>query len=180
MFAVSLRILRVCVNCIGLIQVHLFRASTPNHVQRDLRADRSIGFSLDLVIGLSHKIGVMHVQTRGPRSARPNFDRLLVESLDESFAAILGEIPKKTVYDVLQKNHAIAKNCIPERLNEFTAALETVFGAPSSKVLERIIVKGLYSKLGLTYVERPDWRLFDYVAEARSKTTLFDGAILAL
>jgi hypothetical protein len=132
------------------------------------------------VIDLSRKIGVVHVQTRGPRSTTPDFDRLLVESLDESFAAILGEIPKKTVYDVLQKNHSIARNRIPERLNEFTVALETVFGAASSRVLERIIVKGLYSKLGLTYVERPDWRFFDYVAEARSRTTLFDGPVLAL
>jgi hypothetical protein len=132
-----------------------------------------------VMIDLSHKTGVVHVQTRGLRSTAPDFDRLLVESLDESFAAILGEIPKKTVYDVLQKNHAITRNRIPERLNEFTDALETVFGAASSKVLERIIVKGLYSKLGLTYVERPDWRLFDYVTEAKSRTTLFDGAVLA-
>jgi hypothetical protein len=131
------------------------------------------------VIDLSRKIGAVHVQTGGPRSITADFDRLLVESLDESFAAILGEIPKKTVYDVLQKNHAIARNHIPERLNEFTAALETVFGAASSRVLERIIVKGLYSKLGLTYVERPDWRLFDYVTEAKSRTTLFDSPVLA-
>jgi len=99
---------------------------------------------------------------------------MLVESLNESFAAILGEIPKKTVYDILEKKYTIAVNRIPERLNEFTAALETLFGVTPSKAIVRIIVKRLYSKLGLTYVERPDWRLADYVNEAKSRRTLFN------
>jgi hypothetical protein len=59
-------------------------------------------------------------------------------------------------------------------LNAFTAALETLFGATCSKVLTRIIAKGLYSKLGLTFIERPDWRLLDYLTEAKSRTTLFN------
>ena len=102
-------------------------------------------------------------------------DRMLVESVNESFAAILGEIPKKTVCDILEKKHAIAVNRIPERLNEFTAALETLFGFTGSKAIVRIIVKRLYSKLALTYIERPEWRLSDYVSEARSRTTMFDA-----
>jgi hypothetical protein len=133
-----------------------------------------------MVIDLPQKIGVVHVHPRGLRSKVPQFDRLLVESLDESFGAVLGEIPKKTVYDILEKNHAITKNRIPEKLDEFSVALETVFGAAPSKVLERIVVKELYSKLGLTYIERPDWRLYDYVTEAKSRTTLFNDAALAI
>jgi hypothetical protein len=111
----------------------------------------------------------------------PEIDRMLVEALNESFAAILGEIPRKTVYDILEKKHAIAVNQIPERLNEFTTALETLFGFTGTKAIVRIIVKRLYSKLGLTYVERPDWRLPDYVDEAKSRRTLFkDPAELSL
>jgi hypothetical protein len=124
-------------------------------------------------------IGGVHVQTRGLQSTGPEFDRLLVQSLDESFTAILGEIPKKTLYDGLEKNYAIARNRIPERLNELTAALETVFGTTCNKVIVRIIAEGLYSKLGLTFIERPDWRLPDYVTEAKSRTTLFNDPELA-
>jgi len=121
------------------------------------------------------------VQRRCHSSKEPEFDRMLVESLNESFATILGEIPKKTVYDILEKKHNIAANRIPERLNEFTTALETLFGVTPSKAIMRIIVKRLYSKLGLTYVERPDWRLPDYVNEAKSRRTLFnDPAELSL
>jgi hypothetical protein len=117
------------------------------------------------------------VETRSCRNAGHEFDKLLVESLDESVAMILGQAPKKTVYDILEKRHAIARNRIPERLNEFTVALEKLFGVASSKVIMRIIVKRLYSKLGLTYIERPDWRLPDYVSEAKSRTTLFNDPV---
>lgn len=121
------------------------------------------------------------MQTRCHSSKEPEIDRMLVEALDESFATILGEIPKKTIYDILEKKHAIVVNRIPERLNEFTTALETLFGFAASKVIVGIIVKRLYSKLGLTYVERPDWRLPDYVNEAKSRRTLFnDPAELSL
>jgi hypothetical protein len=118
--------------------------------------------------------------TRSLDVATSELDRLLVESLDESFAAILGEIPKKTLFDLLEKNRAITKNRIPEKLNEFTTAMDTVFGTTTSKVLESIIVKGLYSKLALTYIERPDWRLLDYMTEAKSRTTLFNHAVPAI
>jgi len=104
----------------------------------------------------------------------PEIDRMLVEALNESFAKILGEIPRKTVYDILERKHAIAVNQIPGRLNEFTTALVTLFGFTGSKAIVRIIVKRLYSKLGLTYVERPDWRLADYVNEAKSRRILFN------
>jgi hypothetical protein len=130
--------------------------------------------SLDVTADLSHKIGGLHVQRICDSGKEPEIDRMLVEALNESFATILGEIPKRTVYDILEKKHAIAVNRIPERLNEFTTALETLFGVMPSKAIVRIIVKRLYSKLGLTYVERPDWRLPDYVNEAKSRRTLFN------
>jgi hypothetical protein len=121
----------------------------------------------------------VQVQTRGFQTTGPGFDRLLVQSLDESFATILGEIPKQTFYDGLEKKYAIARNRIPDKLNEFTAALETVFGAACSKVLMKMIAKQLYSKLGLTFIERPDWLLLDYLTEAKSRTTLFNDPELA-
>jgi hypothetical protein len=132
------------------------------------------------VVDLSNRIGVVRMPTRGLHVTTSELDRLLVESLDESFAAILGEIPKKTLFDLFEKNRAITKNRIPEKLNEFTTAMDTVFGTTTSRVLESIVVKGLYSKLALTYIERPDWRLLDYMTEAKSRTTLFNHTVPAI
>lgn len=104
------------------------------------------------------------------------FDRLLIESLDESAALVLGEIARKAVYEVLEKKYRIERNRIPEKLNELTSAFETIFGSAASKTMARVIVKRLYSKLDLTFVEIPDWRLADYVREARARMTLYGGS----
>lgn len=117
---------------------------------------------------------------RHPGTFGNDFDRLLVKVLDESFASILGEIPKRTLFSVLETNHTIVVNRIPERLVDFTLALETLFGAAATKAIVRIIARRLYSKLGLTYIDRPDWRLPDYVSEARSRTTLFNPVVLPM
>jgi DNA polymerase II large subunit len=97
------------------------------------------------------------------------FDRLVIESLDESLAMVLDKIVREAVYDALEKYHSIAKNQIPKRLNDFTLMLERSFGTTPSKTIERDIAKRLYSKLGLIFVEKEDWRLPDYVREARTK-----------
>jgi hypothetical protein len=109
------------------------------------------------------------------RSTGPEFDRLLVESVHESFALILGEIPKRALYASIERNYAVAISRVPERLDDFAEALETLFGVPASRSIARVIVKRLYSELGLTYIERPDWRLPDYVNEAKSRMTLCSG-----
>lgn len=125
---------------------------------------------------LSYKSGGAWEQTSRhshTATSEREFDRLLIESLDESAAMVLGEIARKAVYEVLEKKYGIERNRIPERLNELTSAFETIFGATAGKTMVRAIVKRLYSKLGLTFVEIPDWRLPDYVREARARMTLY-------
>jgi hypothetical protein len=63
------------------------------------------------------------------------FDRLLIESVDESLATVLGEMVRNAVYDALENNFSIARNQIHERLNDFTLGLERSFGVTPSKVI---------------------------------------------
>jgi len=97
------------------------------------------------------------------------FDRLLIESVDESLAGLLGDVVRKAVYDALEKHFSITRNQIPERLDDFSLGLEKSFGIVPSKTIGKVIVKRFHSKLGLLFVERADWRLPDYVREARTK-----------
>ncbi len=105
------------------------------------------------------------------------FNRFFIESLDESLGSVLGEVVRLALYDVLEKHHSIARNQIAERLNDFTLALERSLGATPSKTMGRVIAKRLYSKLGLIFVEKANWRLPDYVEEARRKTSEGSEAI---
>jgi hypothetical protein len=107
----------------------------------------------------------------GPAIER-EFDRVLVESVDESTAVVLGEIARRAVYEILEKNFDISKDRIPERLNAFTSAFEKIFGPAIGKMIMRAVAKTLYSRLDLTFIEISDWRLPDYVTEARVRMTM--------
>lgn len=111
----------------------------------------------------------MQKREHGRLLSERDLDRLLVESVEESLACVLGDMVKKAVYDALEKHYSIVRNQIPERLNDFTLALEKTFGMTPSRTIGKVIVKSLYSKLGLAFVEKADWRLPDYVREARTR-----------
>lgn len=97
------------------------------------------------------------------------FDRLLIESVDETLAAVLGEILKEAVYDALRNRYNITVDQVPQRLDDFSLDLEKLMGAAPSKTIRRAIIKSFYAKLGLEFVERANWRLPNYVREARTK-----------
>jgi hypothetical protein len=74
------------------------------------------------------------------------FEEILSESIDESFSW-LGESGKRTIYFHLEKEYKISKQDIPYRIEDFTEAIEDVFGL-GAKVLEIKIMKHLFTKMG--------------------------------
>jgi hypothetical protein len=111
------------------------------------------------------------------RTSEREFNDLVIESLDESLAMVLGEIAKWAVYDGIDRKYEIARSQVTKRLGEFTTALERIFGVTTSQTMTRVVIKRLYTKLGLTFVERPDWRFPDYVMEARSRMAMFKDSV---
>jgi len=100
------------------------------------------------------------------------FDRLFIESVDETLDALLGEKVRIAVCDILENRYHIAMDQAPARLDDFALGLEKVLGAASNSTIRKIIIKRFYVKLGLEgleLIERANWRLPDYVREARTK-----------
>ena len=64
-------------------------------------------------------------------------------------------IPSATVYGIRREE-------IPEKLPAFHQALLELTRSVAN-VMERMIAKNLYSRLGLSFVNREDWSLVDYV-----------------
>jgi hypothetical protein len=105
-----------------------------------------------------------------PRTQRElAFDRLLINSVEETLAALLGEILREAVYDALRNRFNITMDQVPERLDDFSLDLEKLLGTVPSKTIRRAMIKRFYAELGLEFVERANWRLPDYVREARTK-----------
>jgi len=82
-----------------------------------------------------------------------NFEEVLLEAIDEGLS-MLGESAKQAVYCHLGKTFKMNRLDIPYRLEEFTDAIEGIFGA-GAKILEIQIMKCLFKKVGHTFKNYP-------------------------
>jgi len=94
-----------------------------------------------------------------------DFDKTLLEAVDCALLS-LGETPRKAIYYHLNKSFKLQRKEIPEDADEFSQALNTIFG-PGAEVIEKIIVKNLYSKLNLSFEEKTRLGFVDYISLAR-------------
>jgi len=99
--------------------------------------------------------------------ARKNFEKLLLEAVDEALAS-LGDSAKQAVYFHLKNKFKITKNEIPERIEDFAEGLEKIFGV-GAQFLEILIMRKLYEKIGkpLKWNQSKELIFAEYVAAAR-------------
>jgi len=94
-----------------------------------------------------------------------DFDKTMLEAVDHALFS-LGESPRQAVYYHLNKSFKLTREEIPADADEFSQALSTIFG-PGAEVIEKIIVKNLYSKLNLNFEEKTSFEFVDYISLAR-------------
>ena len=88
------------------------------------------------------------------------FEIILVEAVDDAFST-LGENVKTSIYYHLEHKLIIPKQDIPYRIEDFSDALERIFGI-AAKHLEILIMKKLHEKVTCHYVWRgPSWLVPD-------------------
>lgn len=96
------------------------------------------------------------------------FEELLMESIDAGLA-VLGESSKHVVYFYLEKTFKMNRLDIPYRIEEFTCAIERIFGT-GAKILEIQIMKCLFKKVGYSiknYSEPKNLTFIKYVAAVK-------------
>ena len=100
-----------------------------------------------------------------------NFDNILLEAIDEAFL-VLGESVKKSFYNCLEQRFYISRQDILFRLDDFSDALERIFGI-ASKHVEILIMKKLCQKIECCCEWKgPNWlvpniTLLQYISLAR-------------
>ena len=90
-----------------------------------------------------------------------DFEKLFIEAVDEGLET-LGESGKHMIFFHLDKSYSIRKHEIPKKPEAFARGLQKIFGAGAS-VIEKLIVKSLYSKLGLECEFAENRPFADYV-----------------
>ena len=96
---------------------------------------------------------------------RKDFEKLFIEAIDEGLG-VLGESGRQMIFFHLENSYSIKRHEIPKKPEAFAVGLEKIFGAGAS-VLEKLIVKSLYSKLGLKYEEKSDYTFADYLNDVK-------------
>ena len=86
---------------------------------------------------------------RGKRKLENTFNAILLESIDKAFLK-LGKNAKESIYLHLETEFAITRQDIPSRVNDFSDALEQIFGL-AAQPLEVLIMRFLNEKVNCSY-----------------------------
>jgi len=81
--------------------------------------------------------------------AKEAFYKLLDEAIDEAFSC-LGEPTRKAIYLYLKNSFGIAKQEIPNRIDDFSDALKKIFG-PGARNVEILCIKSIQDKARIDY-----------------------------
>ncbi len=94
-------------------------------------------------------------------------DKIILDAVDESLA-LFGDSVRKNIYLQLQNDYRIEKQHIPPKIDEFTLAIEEIFGA-GARLVEMKIMETLHTKMqGFLYISKNKDLMFkDYVQSIR-------------
>jgi len=99
--------------------------------------------------------------------AMERLDDLLLKVVDETLRQVFREAGTKVIYNFLENNHHLKREDIAEKPEVFSAGLERLLGS-GAPVIEKLILKNLYRRLGMEFEEKEGYGFSDYIKELRN------------
>jgi hypothetical protein len=96
------------------------------------------------------------------------FDNLLLDCIDEALTNLFSARVRESVYDHMERNYSIARDEIPNHLDDLITLLQRNFGS-GSKVIGRAVAKGMYTKLDWEFEPIPIFGLAEYLETIRAR-----------
>jgi hypothetical protein len=100
-----------------------------------------------------------------------DFNGSLKRAIDDSVRGVFGPSVLETLYRVLDEKYSVTPDELPYRLETLWDVLEHGLGHVSARTVGRSIARLFYTRAGLKFVSNPDWKLEDYVEEAKRQLT---------
>ena len=97
-----------------------------------------------------------------------SFNRLIFEVVDDVLKQVFGERPAEVIYDFMEKFSHLKREEIAEKPEVFSAVLGKLLGS-TGRLIERLILKNLCSRLQLEYEEKEGYSFSDYIKELRER-----------
>jgi hypothetical protein len=105
----------------------------------------------------------------GPLLQTNKFDYLLLESIDEALADLLGTRSRDQIYDHLATQYRYGREEIPLKIFDFWEFLGNIFSS-GSKTIGRTIIRRLCDRLGYEFVHVPEFQFLDYLDALRTRS----------
>jgi hypothetical protein len=106
------------------------------------------------------------------------FDRLLLQAIDETIRYCLGDINSQLIYNYLERK-GISKQDIPKKLDAFVIEFENVVGfgrgqiLGAAQIMEEAILKAFCIKLKISYVDNGSRYFPDQIRKIREALPCF-------
>ncbi len=118
---------------------------------------------------------VVHMEKKALRITEEDFNDLFLTSVDEALSA-LGESAKKAIYFHIEKTFKIKRQEIPNQVEQFAEALESMFG-PGCKSIELMFMERLHTKVkdvcGL--IKPEEFTFPKYILAVKQKILTYEG-----
>ena len=104
-------------------------------------------------------------------------DALLLAVVDETLEKVFKGVGVQVIYASFEKNFQLKREDILKKPDIFSAGLEKLLGSAAT-VIEKLIVRNLYQRIGLDHVETESLQFSDEIKEVRRKTVLAEEKVI--
>ena len=95
-----------------------------------------------------------------------NWNIFFANVVDDTLKQVFKEDGTKVIYDFLENQAQLKLEDAVNKPELLSKSLEKLM-LSAACIIEQHILKNLYSKLGLEFVEKPDYKFSDYITELR-------------
>jgi hypothetical protein len=95
-----------------------------------------------------------------------DWNNLFAETVDDTLKQIFKEDGARVIYKFLENQTCLKLEEVADNPKVFSASLERLM-VSAARVIEKVILKNLYSKIGLKFKEKQGYEFSDYIRELR-------------
>jgi len=97
-----------------------------------------------------------------------DWNSFFAEAVDDTLKQIFKEDGAKVIYEFLENHTCLKLEEVADKPEVFSASLGRLM-VSAARVIEKLILKNLYSRLGLKFEEKPGYEFSDYIRELRKE-----------
>lgn len=111
---------------------------------------------------------ILQLHKKKHKPQERSFETTMIEAVDAAFAPF-GQSSKQVIYFHLEKTFNIKKQEIPYKIEEFTDAIEQIFGA-GAKLIEIRIIEALHARIQdfVYFPKKANLTFTEYVDDLRA------------